>query len=1682
MAVTGRWSDTVFFEQFDTVGNYTVLDSNDWEVYSADPGNAGYGVRSQGVVNVVASGEATSGSNVLRLAALNVGGEHFHSGVKLLRPKTYMQAELRVKVDVDPTTHATVEGFGAAVTGGAAGSDYTITTLADSGAGSLRDALSTGSRNITVDSSLTGTVTLLTALDVTVDDWTLDLDGRVTVTGERIRCQGADNWIIRNGKFQTATGDSLAVQNVSAGGNLSFVVTQCEFEGPNGDGGIDITQNYGATISGTICYSKFHKMDKTVLIDGNGSNEGGTYNVSIHHCLFEDNLSRQPLFQNGQCHIFQCYYYRYGTHDGNQAAATSRGVGQVRVEECAARPRDVGDVVGFNGLTTTTPRARFSERLFGETSAVHANISNSLLTSLDGNTTATELDQLAGSIFTPSYSYTTGTPDPDAITQGAGTRTGAGAGVTSGVVIFWPTANPVRFPLTTDPEGPWPSGGELDFWETFDNRDTRTPTKSYIHQRNPAATPPFTSADDQTIVEVSHTGVDQSDWHKIVCSWTPDSVYIEIDNGDPVVITDNPNLIPKWDMELTIQLDAWSDTPPDQTINMEVDYVLLRDWVPITTFPDDRLDLQLEMALDADQSASPLTWSWTDMSDRLRRIGGEPSIRLRRGRPNEGGKTSPTSISFELDNYDGAITPTGAGVPRRGTPVRLWVEGAEPALYLPGVSGAYCSTPDSADFNTTDLDVRMLIEPHQWTDANGLGANRVDQMVVTKYAGSSDRSWYAYLTDDGRLLNASWDTSNTLAGGSSPLGDYQVAGARPTWLAMTTDADNGSSLSVATTYVWPEVGTPPADVTTWDVLDETTGPVVGALQDSTAPVEIGAWQGGNISFDLTDSAGFQGRVLAIEIRDAINGTIIANPDFRTATPGDTTVTDSTGKVWTLHGSATITRSRLRAFGFIGDSELVFPAGDNNAANTSECWIRYTCAGLLRQLDQGAKPFRSALYRRSTSGTGGYSPFIHAYWPCEDGESADRLEPAGSYAADGPITWTGTIKPAADSTLPASDALPTIEADVTATWTAPLQTAAWSSFQQWNVYWVFRIPEPEVSPTSTTVMTVTTADTNVWTVEVNDSNVIVTSATAGGGTIDTDTTAITSGCFGPWVVAHLDVVRNIGGQSLFNLYLDPIDGATGVTATGNFTSTLISQPVSLGGAAVTGPPKGLSFGHITVGDYLPNDWLDNAATSWMGETATHRFRRLCEEENVPVDIVGDYLTESLGELGVSDPMGPQGRSPLLKLLQDCVDVDLGALLERPSSPGLVYRSRASLEAQTAALAVSGDANYLVGPLPFLDDDQRYRNEVTVRSAGGTEATVIDTDGQAAAGRYDTSITINGMGGVGPGLADRTGLDFFVSNQNSRQAERRLYIASWDGLRCPHLTVRWHLGTETLIEAWQATALGDRVTLDDLPSQLPSSTVDLLVEAIEETLTPTKWTVDLTCSPGGPWSTPYGVGLAAAPTAELTTTSLARIETGTPEVSAVNSATGTAGASGHTVTNPINGTGGTLLFITVAPGPSESSSGSYTAPTGATQQFDYAGVAFVPRVRCWTKTEAGETNFTFGWSDTADAQTCIIVGLDSAASAVAVTSTPSVGVSTSMGYPTLATTVDDLTLAISAQQSTDELTAGPAGYSSEFNNTSGSPRRAAVYSAIAAGASTTPGNSTWDGTVGAKVQLVISFTGS
>jgi hypothetical protein len=96
-------------------------------------------------------------------------------------------------------------GFAANATGGRNGSVYHVTTLSDSGQGSFRDAVGTGSRIVVFDVGgyINLSSTLLVQDNITIAGQTAPGDG-IGVMGREVSFNGANNVICRHFRFRQA--------------------------------------------------------------------------------------------------------------------------------------------------------------------------------------------------------------------------------------------------------------------------------------------------------------------------------------------------------------------------------------------------------------------------------------------------------------------------------------------------------------------------------------------------------------------------------------------------------------------------------------------------------------------------------------------------------------------------------------------------------------------------------------------------------------------------------------------------------------------------------------------------------------------------------------------------------------------------------------------------------------------------------------------------------------------------------------------------------------------------------------------------------------------------------------------------------------------------------------------------------------------------------------------------------------------------------------------------------------------------------------------------------------------------------------------------------------------------------------------------------------------------------------
>lgn len=202
------------------------------------------------------------------------------------------------------------EGFGSATTGAGECSQPTVfhvTTLADSGTGSLRDALSAECREIRFD--VAGTIFLKSRVKVP-SFTTLNGASAPDVPGEygiTIKKDGGDknitlmeldqvNDVIINDIRFIGEGNDDGRDSLSLIGCNHIVIDHIS-SGYADDGAIDIAWGWGwgnntsewANRNITVSWSILHNTAKAMLIK-----YGPHYNISLHHNVFARNIERSP--------------------------------------------------------------------------------------------------------------------------------------------------------------------------------------------------------------------------------------------------------------------------------------------------------------------------------------------------------------------------------------------------------------------------------------------------------------------------------------------------------------------------------------------------------------------------------------------------------------------------------------------------------------------------------------------------------------------------------------------------------------------------------------------------------------------------------------------------------------------------------------------------------------------------------------------------------------------------------------------------------------------------------------------------------------------------------------------------------------------------------------------------------------------------------------------------------------------------------------------------------------------------------------------------------------------------------------------------------------------------------------------------------------------------------------------
>jgi hypothetical protein len=212
------------------------------------------------------------------------------------------------------------------------------------------------------------------------------------------------------------------------------------------------------------------------------------------------------------------------------------------------------------------------------------------------------------------------------------------------------------------------------------------------------------------------------------------------------------------------------------------------------------------------------------------------------------------------------------------------------ALWLPGSSGNYVSAPDAAALDIVgDICIVAKVALDDWTPADY-------NTVVSKHVTTGNQISWSFRVDAVTGFLCFFSTSNGAVGTVAvavSTAAPSVSNGGALWLAVTVDADNGSSVSVY--HFWTS-----DDGETWTQLGDIATAAVIAIHAGTAPLTIGGVDAGTTSLLV-------GKVYSVSVRSGIGasgvvgGTEVASYDADLAR--GQRYRDAYGNLFTANGSA-----------------------------------------------------------------------------------------------------------------------------------------------------------------------------------------------------------------------------------------------------------------------------------------------------------------------------------------------------------------------------------------------------------------------------------------------------------------------------------------------------------------------------------------------------------------------------------------------------------------------------------------------------------------------------------------------------------------------------------------------------------------------------------------------------------
>lgn len=792
----------------------------------------------------------------------------------------------------------------------------------------------------------------------------------------------------------------------------------------------------------------------------------------------------------------------------------------------------------------------------------------------------------------------------------------------------------------------------------------------------------------------------------------------------------------------------------------------------IPRFPLSPLPVTVELYLNG---------AWTDITEWTYGRDATP-ITITRGRSAEGGTVERSTCQLSLDNRDGRFSPRNPTGPylgqlTRNTPLRVTIEEGGPYLEMLEGDLTVASTPDSVALSITgDLDLRVDVDSVDWTSGD----------LITKFDYATQNS-YVFWVDQGRLV-LDWRQGGVARQAFMSV-DLPITGAGRQAVRVALDVDNGDGQWTARFYTASTIAGPWRQV--GPAMTGTTGTT--SIDDSTAPVRLG-----DIGFGSVN-----GKWYAAEIRDGIDGTVVASPVFSDQIVGAGTFFDDQGNTWTINTAGALTNRHARITGEVSEWPQMWDITGRDA------WVPVTASGILRRLGQGQSPVASTLRRTLPT-----LASLKAYWPCEDGQNAETVGSALTTARA--MQVVGAARFASVTSFPSSGALPSMQ---TARFDGLVPTYASTGENQ--VRFLLAVPE-----TGTTDLAVVA---RIWATGTAARWDIVYGTLDGGSlqlnAYDRNGAAILTGGF---VDFDLDGARKRISleltQSGSNINFTLASVAIGAVGGGVTSGTLNSRTAGVVSRVSVNASQNLgdtAIGHITVENDVTSLFdVYQQFNAYRYETAGARLQRLCDENGIELQLVGSA--------GYTEQMGYQGQKTFVELVKECAATDGGILYEPADRLGLAYRTRATIERQNPQLTLSYPGHQMQILQP-IEDDRATRNDITVtRDGGGSSRATLSTGAMSilsppnGVGRYDSS----------------TSLSLAYDADATEQAYWRLGLGTVDEARYPVLTVSLASSAFTvdpgLVREAITLTIGDRIVVEDPPLWVPPDPISQIVQGYTEKL--------------------------------------------------------------------------------------------------------------------------------------------------------------------------------------------------------------------------------------------------------